>query len=267
MRVLERITVAVFAVVLLVFCGYKGYTRVAVDRTPPSLLCATDEIEVSVNASEEELLRGVTAMDNRDGDLSASVMIKGITQLITDNTARITYVVFDRANNMATCQRTIRYTDYEKPHFSLNRPLIYTVGETISILDRLTAMDSGGSDITENIRIVSQNVSRGNPGNYTVSVQVSNSQGDIDTLQLPVIITSGTSVKPLVQMENYVVYLERGASFDPYSYITLVCDKEGNTDVPSNVTVENDVDTGRADTYYVAYKYLDYTVFLTVVIM
>ena len=59
---------------------------------------------------------------------------------------------------MATCSRTVRYTDYEKPHFSLSQGLVYPVGGSVTLLDRLTATDVIDGDISDNIRVTTQNV-------------------------------------------------------------------------------------------------------------
>ena len=128
MKNLERVTVIVFVAVLAVFIGLKAYTRMAVDTTPPQISCDTDTIDISVADPESVLLQGVTAKDDRDGDLTGSIMVKGVTNLLSGNTARVSYIVFDSSNNMATCQRTIRYTDYEKHRFALSQPLIYHEG-------------------------------------------------------------------------------------------------------------------------------------------
>ena len=79
-------------------------------------------LEVSVDAGEEELLQGISAWDNRDGDLTSEIMVDHISTLVSDNTAKITYVVFDRSDNASKLTRTIAYTDYETPKFSLTQP-------------------------------------------------------------------------------------------------------------------------------------------------
>ena len=91
------------------------YREKTVDDVPPVLTCTEGVLEVSVSASQEELLQGVTAWDNRDGDLTSEIMIDHISTLIGANTAKITYVVFDSSDRVAKLTRTIAYTDYEAP--------------------------------------------------------------------------------------------------------------------------------------------------------
>ena len=180
MKILEKVTIVLFVLVLAAFCGFQAYDRILTDHTPPVITCDSDTIDISVSDPESALFQGITAKDNRDGDLTGSVMIKGMTGLITNDTAKVTYIVFDSANNMATCQRTVHYTDYEKPRFALSAPLIYKVEEPIIVLDKLTARDSSGQDISENIRVVAQNINDYYEGTYNLTVQVSNSLGDVE---------------------------------------------------------------------------------------
>lgn len=264
MKILQRVTVILFIVVLAAYIGINAYTRAAVDSTPPQISCDTGTIEVSVSDPESVLLQGVTAKDNRDGDLTSSIMIKGVSNLLSGNTARVSYIVFDSSNNMATCQRTIRYTDYEKPRFSLSEPLIYPVEGPVMVLGRLNATDSAGEDISGNISIVSQNVNMYAAGTYFITAQVTNSQGDIESVTLPLIISS--TKKQLVELKEYLVYLDQGASFNSGSYVSSVTDSAGAVYDPSHVSVEGQVDTAVPGTYYVSYSFQTCTVILTVVV-
>ena len=264
MKNLERLTVIVFVAVLAVFIGLKAYTRMAVDTTPPQISCDTDTIDISVADPESVLLQGVTAKDDRDGDLTGSIMVKGVTNLLSGNTARVSYIVFDSSNNMATCQRTIRYTDYEKPRFALSQPLIYPEGGPVMVLDKLSAADSAGEDISGNISIVSQNIDIYTAGRYFLTAQVSNSQGDIESVTLPVIISSAK--KQLVELKEYLVYIDQGAGFNSGSYVSSVKDSSGAAYDTSHLSVEGQVDTSVPGTYYVSYSFQTCTVILTVVV-
>ena len=261
MRTLQKITVILFAVVLLTFCGLKIYTRIAVDSIPPTIPCDSETVDVKIGFSESDLLRGVTASDDRDGDLSSEIMIKGITQLITADTAQVTYIVFDSSNNMATCQRTVHYTDYEKPQFSLGQPLVYPVGSTVTLLDRLTAADVIDGDISGKIRIIAQNIYSDTEGDYSVTVQVSNSLGDAETLTLPVSMVQN-NYRQSVFLSDYILYLDEGAAFEPRSYISSLSD---GSDI-SDVQISGSVDTGTPGTYDLSYTCKSSTVYLTVVV-
>lgn len=259
MRLLQRCTVALFVLVLLAYAGLTIYTHTSVDRVPPVITCDSDVVEVRVGAPDSAFLKGVTASDNKDGDLTGEVMIKGITQLITGNTAKITYIAFDSSNNMTTATRTVRYTNYEKPRFALDRPLIYLVGSQIKLLDRLSATDVIDGDISDHIRITTQNVDASRAGVYSVTVQAANSLGDVESLPLKVVVSNAMNITPTVQLSAYITYLDVGENFNPRSYITSPAD-------PAAVSVESHVDISTPGTYDVTYTYQTDTVYQTVVV-
>lgn len=219
-RKMQRVILALFILTLLAFCGLRIYRRLTVDVTPPVITCSTDSIDVSVTAGEEALLQGVMASDDRDGDLTDQILIKGVSPSLTDSSAQVTYIVFDSANNMATVTRTVRYTDYEAPRFALSQPLVYPAGQTVTLLDRLTASDVLDGDISSGIRITSQNVINSQPGVYSVTAQVDSRLGSTVVLPLKVVITTGGP--QLITLSDYLVYLPRGSAFDAAGYIQSV---------------------------------------------
>ena len=253
-RKMQRVVIALFILVLLAFCGLRIYRRVTVDTTPPVITCSSDSIDVSVTAGEDALLQGVMASDDRDGDLTDQILIKGVTPALADSSAQVTYIVFDSANNMATVTRTVRYTDYQAPRFALSRPLVYPLGQTVTLLDRLTASDVLDGDISKTIRITSQNIVNSQPGVYNVTAQVD--------------ITTGET--QLIWLKDYLIYLPQGASFDAAGYIDSVVAPDGSTLAASQVSVDDPVNTSVPGVYYVGYTVAaqgqSYTVYLTVVV-
>lgn len=259
MKLLQRGTVALFILVLAGYVGLNLYVSRCVDRTPPVITCDTDVVEVRVGASDSTLLEGVTASDNRDGDLTDTVMIKGVSQLITADTAKVTYIVFDSSNNMATASRTVRYTNYEKPRFSLETPLIFLAGGKVQLLDRLHAIDVIDGDLSDSIRVTTQNVNAAEAGIYTVTVQVTNSLGDVESLPLKVEVIGAGNVNPAVRLSEYIVYLQAGARFSPADHIIAPAD-------PGAVEIDSDVTTSTPGVYEVSYTYRGDTVYQTVVV-
>ena len=267
-RKMQRVILALFILTLLAFCGLRIYRRLTVDVTPPVITCSTDSIDVSVTAGEEALLQGVMASDDRDGDLTDQILIKGVSPSLTDSSAQVTYIVFDSANNMATVTRTVRYTDYEAPRFALSQPLVYPAGQTVTLLDRLTASDVLDGDISSGIRITSQNVINSQPGVYSVTAQVDSRLGNSVVLPLKVVITTGGP--QLITLSDYLVYLPRGSAFDAAGYIQSVTAPDGTALSAGQVSIESPVDTSVPGTYHVGYSVTaqgqSYTVYLAVVV-
>lgn len=253
MRKLKVILILLLAVLTGLTAATEVYQRTQLDTTAPTLTCDAQVLEVSVKAGEEDLLQGVSAWDNRDGDITSQIMVDHISTLVTADTARITYVVFDRASNAAKLTRTVRYTDYEAPHFELTKPLRYTVGQTVTVLDRLSAQDVVDGNITDNIRMTSQNLNNGAEGIYSVTFQVTNSLGDTAVLPVSVIIESSGNL-PEIQLREYLIYLRQGDDFQPEDYLRRVTD--GNSVVSnSQVEITSEVDTGTPGVYEALYQY------------
>ena len=57
------------------FAAYLFFSQQIIDNTPPEILFASDALQVSVAASDAELMAGVTARDDRDEDVTASILV------------------------------------------------------------------------------------------------------------------------------------------------------------------------------------------------
>ena len=268
MRVLQRLTILLFLLILAAFAAYKALDILVIDHAPPVIRMDTDIVEISVNDPRETLLSGITASDRHDGDLTSEVIIRGISQLITDDSARVYYVVFDKAGNMAVAQRTVRYTDYEKPHFSLREPLVFPQHDTIFVDDLLHASDRIDGDLSKAIRVTTQNVNTALEGTYSLSIMVTNSLGDSETLSLPVIVNTSSANCRQLRLSRYILYLDRGEAFDPLSMITAMYDNTGKliTTDTDEVVIAGQVDTETTGVYNLLYTYETYSVYLTVVV-
>lgn len=251
MRIVKILLVLVLAVVAVFYTMNDFSKQHSAADVGPVITCSSQMLEISVSDGKQALLSGITATDEQDGDLSSRVLVSGISKLVSDNTAKVTYVVFDSDDNMATLTRNVRYTDYQLPRFVLDEALLYTEDEQISLLDRLQATDVIDGDITNSIR-VSYTEATSDPEVYTIQVQVTNSMGDTAWLTLPVIIQEGSGLRPVVKLSTYLVYLQQGDSFSAGDYLSG--STYGNDRLSSlNTTISGQVDTETPGTYTVTY--------------
>jgi hypothetical protein len=169
---------------------------------------------------------------------------------------------------MASCVRRIRYTDYHRPTFSIEEPLVYAVTEEPSLLTRLKATDVVDGDISNNIRVSTLEPSD-NSEVFHVTIQVSNSVGDTAWVRLPVLMLSSNPLRPEISLSQSLLYLEKDSKFTPSSHISSI-EVPGEKLDMSKVQIDNGVDTGKAGTYYVTYTYtansVTGTAILTVVV-
>ena len=251
---LLKITLILLLAVLIVLYGVTTINqRLSGKNIGPEISCPEGILEISVYDPEAVLMKDITASDKQDGNLSDHVQILSISKLVTNNTAKVTYLVFDSDGNMDTLVRQIRYTDYSRPVFSIKRPLVYAENEAITLLDRLQVTDVIDGDITELIR-VSTLSGTSDSEIFTVSIQVTNSMGDTARLAVPVILQNHTAYRPDIRLNTYLTYIQTGDSFHAQSYLLSLSTAEGSVDT-SHVQVTSTVDTSTPGTYYVYYRY------------
>ena len=253
MKTIKQALIILLALLVLGHTASYFYLGSSDRKIPPVMHCPDDILEVASFDKESVLLQGVTASDPQDGDISNRIVIAGISKLVTNDTAKVTYIVFDSDDNMASCVRRIRYTDYHRPIFKVVEPLIYSTTEEIAILPRLEAHDVVDGDISNNIR-VSTREATSNSELFYVSIQATNSVGDTSLLTLPVMLLTNNPLRPEVSLEEYLVYVKQGSDFNPVDYLKKV-KVPGQEASLTDVQITSEVDTSKADTYYVKYSY------------
>ena len=273
MRALKIALCIVTALSILAFGLAIYYTQFFKDRVSPEFQMDSNVIAVSVKDGDQALLQGVTATDNRDGDISDRIIVDSVSQLTSANTARVRYLVFDNAENLSTASRTVLYTDYSSPRIVIVEPLVYDVGSTIALKGRVIARDTLDGNITPSIRLSSDDLSNKNAGTYHLTIWVMNRLGDVSSVSVPVIVRNPEPDAPVIALSTYLVYLSRGDTFDPQDYFKYLY---SSPSVPvggsyERLTVSGDVDTDTPGTYEVSYSFTNASghsseVYLTVVV-
>lgn len=268
MRLLKLTLVLLLVVVASIF-GFTEINKVVSGRDEgPEISCAQELLEISVTDGQQALLAGITASDPQDGDLTEQVMVASVSQLITDDTARVTYLVFDSDDNMARCQRMVRYTDYRKPMISVNSPLVFDTENTSGILEKLSVQDVVDGNISDRIRLSSL-WATDRADIYSLTVTVTNSMGDTARVELPVVIQPELIGRPAIKLRRPLIYLDQGSSFDPMDYVISVSVRDQIVPV-RDLSVDNQVDINIPGCYWVTYSYsaegIQGTAVLTVVV-
>lgn len=205
--------------ILLVAIALVVYIRVLHGRTndniAPTINMEENEITISVQDDERVLLEGVTAKDNRDGDVTDSLTVDNISTFNRDGKRYVTIAAFDKSNNVGKATREITYKDYRPPHFDITEPMTFAIGTT-KYFSAITANDVLDGDVTGNIhfedntRFYSSEV-----GDYDVKIQVKNSAGDVASLPLTItIVDKSYDEKPKVHLKHYVRYTKKNKKID-----------------------------------------------------
>ena len=257
LRTIRVILVTLFVLTALGFATLVVYQFTHDDTAPPVITSDSDLLELSVTATEQELKQGLKAYDNMDGDITDRIVVQRISHLVNATDATVTYLVFDDASNAATYQRTLRYTDYQKPRFYLSKALTYNVGETITLRDRLSARDVIDGDLTDSILVSESNASNTVPGYYAITVQVTNSAGDTAVLPLTVTVQNQSVTTPRILLREQLVYVDAGQSVNYASYLLSATDPMLNGTQNSQVTInDEDADLSTPGVYEVYYYLL-----------
>ena len=206
-----------FVVVLL--CGSYGAFLVMNQRFGktgefPVIEVSNEALEVSVKAKEKTLLQGIKAFDKEDGDISSKVFIESISEFDDQDYRTITYGVFDSDDNLTRASRKLKYNDYEKPEFDLNKALcLYYIDDESTMKEAIRAKSKVDGDISSKITMQNDSV---NNNYFTFSVK--DSCGGESEIKLKAEILN---TKPQIEIElsDYLIKVEKGTDIDPKSYI------------------------------------------------
>lgn len=207
---LRRITLLVFAVTLVAYVVFTAIDRITTDTSIPEIAVETAELSVSVKDGKEALLQGVTAFDEKDGDISEKVLVESVSKFIEPGVFDVTYAVSDSDNHVSKAIRRVRYTDYTQPEFYMKRALVYSVDEDVDIRSAVGARDCIDGDISDKVTIVATDFVQNTAGVFTVSLQVANSMGHMIYLDVTVHVEGNETMAPEIQLEKSLIYIKKG---------------------------------------------------------
>ena len=259
-------------IILLVAVASVGYLRIrhgqSSDSIAPVINMEEKTIEISVKDTEDVLLQGITATDNKDGDVTDTLAVDNVSTFNGDGKRYVTVAAFDTSNNVGKATREITYSDYRSPHFDITEPLVFGTNDT-KFLDDITANDVIDGDLTGSIHFADNtSIYSDTPGDYEAKIQVKNSAGDTATLPVTVrIVDSMSEEKPSVLLKHYVRYVKVGKKPEYRKLISGamingreydVTDGDEMTDKAIGrdmVTIDDDdVNYNKAGLYYASYK-------------
>lgn len=219
----KRMTILTLVLILgclAAFFGYRVLARMRADLKAPEIILEDICPEISVFDPASALLQGISARDDVDGDVTASVLVEKTALLDSTGRISVTYAAFDRAGNVSKATREAKYTDYVSPRFSLEAPLIYNAGTSFDVLANVGAEDVVDGDIRHRIRATSLDMNSVlDPGSHEVEFRVYNSLGETAVLVLPVEVTDMSAYDAELTLKEYLVYMPKGGEFDPEEWL------------------------------------------------
>ena len=222
MRKFRVIWLCLFAAVGITFSACVIFQNVYGKDGGPVIFYPAGVLEISVQDGEEALLQGVTAKDDKDGDVTGSILVEKLSGFDGENRREVTYAAFDSDGNVTKATREIVYTDYTPIRFQLNHSLRYRTGETINLSELVGASDSLDGDLSDKVKVkLESGLSTRTSGVYRIQFSVTNSACDTRILDTELEVYDAAMNEAVVNLTTYLIYYEDGKP-DYYSYLDSV---------------------------------------------
>lgn len=250
MRLFRTAVCVVFVAVTVLFGFLHIKDKLTSDSSVPVITVDSELTEVSVKVTDEGLLEGVTAYDEKDKDLTDKIIIESVSKFTEYGICKVTYAVCDSDNHVATATKKIKYIDYKSPQFYANASLCFSDKQSIDLSGLIGVNDCIDGDISGNMILTTQNLTPREIGEYSVQATVTNGRGDTATLDIPIIIESKDVDAPDIELSEYIVYTDLNKKINPKKYISEIVDKNGEK-IDADVSVKSSVNYSKAGVYTV----------------
>ena len=199
------------------------------DRNGPEISVPQEEITYVAGTDTSALLNGVTAQDDRDGDVTDTVTIESIIPNADQTGASVVYVAKDSKNNVTKETRTILYST------DANQAAAQAAAEQVAA-DQAAAEQAAQGDAAGE------------------SAQTT----DDGAAQNEAAIAALSAESPRIYLTQYSVELERGAELNELSYVQDISDDEDSRDeLYQGIQISGEVDTNTPGEYTLEYHVVD----------
>lgn len=253
---MKKLSNVVFVLILIIALLCFGIYALKIIRAEngakPVISIEGEEITISVKDGADALLRGVSAFDNEDGDVTDLIVVESFSEFDADMKRSVVYVGFDSDGNVTRASRKISYSDYVSPEFDISEQINVTSWDDNAIISKVKATDCLDGDISSKIMISSYEQMDSTLGLYYVNFEVKNSAGDVSTASAAVVYNNISKNLPVITLKRNIVVVEKGSALDPSDYLEGVEYPVGKGD--GTVIVKGSVDTSVPGSYIVEYS-------------
>ena len=228
-----------------------------VDNTPPKIkLKGANVVSLTINEAYTEA--GAIALDDVDGDVSASITITGEVDTSKLGDYYLTYTAQDARGNQASITRQVTIGDLPPdstaPSIVLKGKSEVTMAQDTAYKEPgVEAVDDRDGDISANVTVTGA-VNSKVPGSYTLTYKVADAAGNA-AIQVQRIVTVVDVAKPVVTLQGKsIVSLLLNESYQDAG-ATASDNTDGNLD--SEIVVTGSVDTSRLGTYILSFSVED----------
>ncbi|MBC2388962.1 immunoglobulin-like domain-containing protein [Listeria booriae] len=213
----------------------------------------------TINATDSELILGdtfnplqnVTATDVEDGDLTEAVTVTANNvNMEVPGIYQVRYSVTDSDGNTVTAQVTIRVKSQDPPVITGANPVRLNPNSEFDPMSTVTATDREDGDLTNRIRITSNDVTTAIPGTYHITYEVTDSDQMTATWTQTVVVTEA----PIIIGETAIT-INLHDTFDPISTVHATDKEDGN--LTNQIVLTGTVDSNQSGNYDLTYTVTD----------
>lgn len=128
-------------------------------------------------ASDIDVLEGISAVDYEDGDLTPNIQVDGTVDTEKAGQYVLTYTIEDSKGAKFTIDRVITVQDNNAPTIKVEKSVTLDYQSEFDALAGVTANDKEDGDLTEKVKVVSNNVDTTKVGEYEVVYEVEDAYG------------------------------------------------------------------------------------------
>lgn len=225
-------------VIMVIIClGLAGVfvgLRFTEDRKGPEIKINDTELTYVEGSTYEELLEGVKAVDNKDGDVTDSLIVESVFPNEKGSDATVVYAAKDKKNNVTKVMRTVKY---QKTETSADN-------EMEDQSDEMTEGESGQDG---------QDTAAANTDNATVPANagVQTPEEDPSMANLP-------AGSPRIYLKGNTVTIKKGEEFNRLSYVKEIKDdKDTSANLWKKIQINGKFDNKTPGSYEQTYKVVD----------
>lgn len=219
--------------------GGSGALFITRDKTGPKIIVSEDrEIAYGTDSDKTVLLDGVTAIDEKDGDVSDSLRVESV-QNNEDGSLEVTYSAVDDSNNVTKLTCKVETLNQKNSDEDAQEETTEASEENQEENQENTQQDEEDKE--------AQNQEEANQE----EVDDSNSDTDAAIAALP-------EGSPQLRLSTHQVDLQVGASFQYMDYIESISDdKDETNELYRKIYLTGEVNTSQAGNYEISYYVTD----------
>ncbi|MBC2159783.1 DUF5011 domain-containing protein [Listeria booriae] len=227
----------------------KKVTVTIISNDAPTITAADQTLK---KGSNFDPMADVSASDREDGDITQEVKITDSTvDTSQEGTYSVTYEVTDTDGNTAQKTVTVTVTSNDMPTITASDKTLKR-GTEYDPMVEVSASDKEDGDITQEVKIIENTVDTSQEGTYSVTYEVTDSDGNTTQKTISVVVTSNEA--PVIEAKDKI--LKKGDVFNPLTDV-LAGDLEDGDITKSIQVIQNTVDMNQVGIYEVTYLVTD----------